>query len=143
MLGVRHEDGGKAPPFICRPGCVAAGGARRPIAPGNAVRRAGRAMIARMSWGLAGLGGITGARAVLLLRATGAYVLHAIRRFYYDNGLQAAGALTYTTLLALVPLMTIAFAIFSAFPAFQRSEEHTSELQSLMRHSYAVFFLKK
>src|SRR3546814_5320165 len=24
----------------------------------------------------------------------------------------------------------------------QRSEEHTSELQSLMRHSYAVFFLK-
>src|SRR3546814_5063935 len=24
-----------------------------------------------------------------------------------------------------------------------RSEEHTSELQSLMRHSYAVFFLKK
>src|SRR3546814_7515903 len=24
-----------------------------------------------------------------------------------------------------------------------RSEEHTSELQSLMRHSYAAFFLKK
>src|SRR3546814_9319520 len=28
-------------------------------------------------------------------------------------------------------------------PAFQRSEEHTSELQSLMRISYAVFCLKK
>src|SRR3546814_6338385 len=27
--------------------------------------------------------------------------------------------------------------------AFQRSEEHTSELQSLMRISYAVFCLKK
>src|SRR3546814_7757580 len=27
--------------------------------------------------------------------------------------------------------------------AFGRSEEHTSELQSLMRNSYAVFFLKK
>src|SRR3546814_7860665 len=27
--------------------------------------------------------------------------------------------------------------------AAQRSEEHTSELQSLMRHSYAVFCLKK
>src|SRR3546814_10029517 len=27
--------------------------------------------------------------------------------------------------------------------ADQRSEEHTSELQSLMRHSYAVFCLKK
>src|SRR3546814_2578784 len=28
-------------------------------------------------------------------------------------------------------------------PGFQRSEEHTSELQSLMRISYAVFCLKK
>src|SRR3546814_1996146 len=28
-------------------------------------------------------------------------------------------------------------------PAFIRSEEHTSELQSLMRISYAVFCLKK
>src|SRR3546814_7555384 len=27
--------------------------------------------------------------------------------------------------------------------AAERSEEHTSELQSLMRHSYAVFCLKK
>src|SRR3546814_7602429 len=33
--------------------------------------------------------------------------------------------------------------IFSAPPAFDRSEEHTSELQSLMRISYAVFCLKK
>src|SRR3546814_5622388 len=30
-----------------------------------------------------------------------------------------------------------------AFPAAVRSEEHTSELQSLMRISYAVFCLKK
>src|SRR3546814_3894686 len=29
------------------------------------------------------------------------------------------------------------------FPAHSRSEEHTSELQSLMRISYAVFCLKK
>src|SRR3546814_3263742 len=28
-------------------------------------------------------------------------------------------------------------------PAYARSEEHTSELQSLMRHSYAVFCLNK
>src|SRR3546814_6736734 len=28
------------------------------------------------------------------------------------------------------------------FAAEQRSEEHTSELQSLMRNSYAVFYLK-
>src|SRR3546814_8055225 len=31
----------------------------------------------------------------------------------------------------------------AAFPAAARSEEHTSELQSLMRNSYAVFCLKK
>src|SRR3546814_8482544 len=32
----------------------------------------------------------------------------------------------------------------SAWPAYiQRSEEHTSELQSLMRNSYALFCLKK
>src|SRR3546814_6232647 len=32
---------------------------------------------------------------------------------------------------------------FADFIAFSRSEEHTSELQSLMRISYAVFCLKK
>src|SRR3546814_9373272 len=31
----------------------------------------------------------------------------------------------------------------NVFAALQRSEEHTSELQSLMRISYAVFCLKK
>src|SRR3546814_4041118 len=34
-------------------------------------------------------------------------------------------------------------AIELASPAEERSEEHTSELQSLMRISYAVFCLKK
>src|SRR3546814_7669252 len=32
---------------------------------------------------------------------------------------------------------------FGRMPALDRSEEHTSELQSLMRISYAVFCLKK
>src|SRR3546814_10822763 len=36
-----------------------------------------------------------------------------------------------------------AVAAVSATPAATRSEEHTSELQSLMRISYAVFCLKK
>src|SRR3546814_5711695 len=34
-------------------------------------------------------------------------------------------------------------AIHAAQPSADRSEEHTSELQSLMRISYAVFCLKK
>src|SRR3546814_1347304 len=33
--------------------------------------------------------------------------------------------------------------IISSYPNLPRSEEHTSELQSLMRHSYAVFCLQK
>src|SRR3546814_2345311 len=33
--------------------------------------------------------------------------------------------------------------VYSDAVAFDRSEEHTSELQSLMRISYAVFCLKK
>src|SRR3546814_8206305 len=33
--------------------------------------------------------------------------------------------------------------ITSTFGSFHKSEEHTSELQSLMRISYAVFCLKK
>src|SRR3546814_10633849 len=39
----------------------------------------------------------------------------------------------------------IDFVIMSqvSYPEMDRSEEHTSELQSLMRHSYAVFCLKK
>src|SRR3546814_3009486 len=39
----------------------------------------------------------------------------------------------------LVPLSRESVAVLRAL----RSEEHTSELQSLMRISYAVFFLKK
>ena len=41
------------------------------------------------------------------------------RRFAQDDCFNLAASLTYTTLLALVPLVTIGLAIFSAFPAFQ------------------------
>src|SRR3546814_2777278 len=43
-------------------------------------------------------------------------------------------------------LLVVAFVLFLSSPflgAGARSEEHTSELQSLMRISYAVFCLKK
>src|SRR3546814_7535728 len=46
--------------------------------------------------------------------------------------------------IAVAGLLGAAFSVpGSAFRAFGRSEEHTSELQSLMRTSYAVFCLKK
>src|SRR3546814_9616117 len=44
---------------------------------------------------------------------------------------------------AAVPLHQALAAPHRARPGKQRSEEHTSELQSLMRISYAVFCLKK
>lgn len=46
------------------------------------------------------------------------YLLYVLHRFLEDQCLQSAAALTYTTLLALVPLLTVTFAAFSAFEAF-------------------------
>src|SRR3546814_1380262 len=54
----------------------------------------------------------------------------------------AYGALLGDGLLA-VPAHGWVNLHFSLLPAWRRSEEHTSELQSLMRISYAVFCLKK
>lgn len=42
----------------------------------------------------------------------------AVRRSGEDRIPQVAGSLTFTTLLSLVPLATVAFALFTAFPLF-------------------------
>src|SRR3546814_7092760 len=57
-----------------------------------------------------------------------------------DDALAAAslGADASEALAAMSPL-----AAFLTHASLERSEEHTSELQSLMRISYAVFCLKK
>lgn len=46
------------------------------------------------------------------------FLLFAFGRFREDNCLRVAASLSYTSMLALVPLLAIAFAIFGAFPAF-------------------------
>jgi len=46
------------------------------------------------------------------------YVRAAWERFDEEHCLQLAGSLTYTTLLALVPLMTVALAVATTFPVF-------------------------
>lgn len=43
-----------------------------------------------------------------------------VSRFVSDQGLPSAAALTFTTLLSVVPLMTVVLAIFSAFPVGDR-----------------------
>lgn len=63
------------------------------------------------------------------LREAGGFLAYATLRFYNDNCFQTAASLTYTALLAMVPMMTIGFAIFTAFPAFS---ELQTQLQALI-----------
>ncbi|CAO3421682.1 Ribonuclease BN [Azospirillum argentinense] len=63
------------------------------------------------------------------IREIGGFIAYSSMRFYNDNCFQTAASLTYTSLLALVPLMTIGFAIFSAFPAFNALQ---SRIQTLL-----------
>jgi membrane protein len=56
-------------------------------------------------------------------RATLAFLRHLQHRIVEDNCLQSAAALTYLSLFALVPLMTVAYAMLSAVPAFANAGE--------------------
>lgn len=62
------------------------------------------------------------------LRDVWSFLAFAFRRFNSDGMTQAAGALTYSTLLALVPLLVIMFAVLSGFPAFDPVKERMQEL---------------
>src|SRR3546814_9244014 len=81
---------------------------------------------------------------ILLLRLTiiGAVFLGVMRTTggAWALGDVGVGLMAWLNLIAIVILQKPALA---ALRDYQRSEEHTSELQSLMRISYAVFCLKK
>jgi len=49
------------------------------------------------------------------------------RRVLDDNLFQAAGALSYTTVFALVPLSMVVFGVLSAFPVFAQWSERLSD----------------
>ncbi len=57
-----------------------------------------------------------------------------VQRARQERLLQAAGSLTFTTLLALVPLVAVSFALFARFPIFGRFEAALEEhlLKSLL-----------
>jgi len=58
------------------------------------------------------------------LRQLGRFLAHVFRRFNQDRCLQIASSLTFTTLLALVPLVTITLGLMAAFPVFSGLGEH-------------------
>lgn len=61
--------------------------------------------------------------AVMRLRAFGAFAGYAGKRFWTDGCPQVSAALTYTSLLSLVPLTAITLAILTAFPVFSDVRE--------------------
>jgi membrane protein len=52
------------------------------------------------------------------LRAAWEFIVALVTRFREERVTQTAGSLTYTTLLSLVPLFTVALAVSTAFPVF-------------------------
>lgn len=58
------------------------------------------------------------------------FLLH---RFLADHGPNSAAALTYTTLFAVVPMMTVTFAMLSAVPAFSGVGE---QIQHFIFHNF-------
>lgn len=51
------------------------------------------------------------------------YLSFIFKEFIQQNTLYSAGALTFTTLLSLVPLIAVSFSIFRIFPAFSSFEQ--------------------
>lgn len=63
-----------------------------------------------------------------ILNNIGHFIAYAIRRFFNERMNNAAASLTYSTLLALVPMLVIAFAILSSFPAFDAVKDRMQAL---------------
>jgi membrane protein len=61
------------------------------------------------------------------------FCLAVFWRFYDERALQTAASLTYTTLLSLVPLFTVALAVSTAFPVFDQT---TSALQDFILENF-------
>ncbi|PKM08381.1 MAG: hypothetical protein CVV15_09380, partial [Gammaproteobacteria bacterium HGW-Gammaproteobacteria-5] len=56
-----------------------------------------------------------------------AFARFLARRFVDDRCFETAGALSYTTVFALVPLSAVTFGIVSGFPVFQQWSERLGD----------------
>lgn len=65
-----------------------------------------------------------------LIRHTHRFLLYFARRCIQDRINVTAGHLTYVSMLSIVPLLTVVFAMFSAFPMFETL--HTKIQQTLL-----------
>src|SRR3546814_10210119 len=74
---------------------------------------------------------------------TGANAMNKLSNLEANLSHWAPHALALLRIVTVLLFVVHATMKFFDFPAPVRSEEHTSELQSLMRISYAVFCLKK
>jgi len=63
----------------------------------------------------------------VVLNETGAFASFVGRRFAEDRCLRMAAGLSYTSLLAIVPLTAIAFSMLAAFPVFSGVREALQE----------------
>src|SRR4030067_1018254 len=63
-----------------------------------------------------------------------------VARFVRERCMQTAASLTFTTLLSLVPMLTIALTMFSAFPVFEdfSAQIKTYLLNNLMPETAGV-----
>ncbi len=55
------------------------------------------------------------------------FARYVFQRFHFDRMQQRAASLTFTSLLAIVPLLAISFAIFAAFPAFDSLKDQAQD----------------
>src|SRR3546814_5252777 len=95
---------------------------------------------------LAGAGRVRGSRFFFILLGVAVVGILAVIFFGADSNKRGMPPQANMEAPPPVPPPTPAPAagtVPTAPPSFDRSEEHTSELQSLMRISYAVFCLKK
>jgi len=61
------------------------------------------------------------------LRGSWEFCVAMVQRFREERATQTAGSLTYTTLLSMVPLVTVVLAVSTAFPVFNHAIDSLQE----------------